>query len=270
MKKLTFLAITLPLTCFALEEKPWYGNLCEFNFRTGYEYNFFNKVDNATPQLNRRFNTHVLDWSLGVTVPPTWNWEMELELADTTDVSWGYRSFAFQIRKLWFDDICGDPSSLSTGIVYRDASNRMRRALSTPYHARANFEFQTSFGKEWSCGPSWVFRTYGVAAVGQGTQGSPWLRGDLFLWYNYEDCHQVRLFARSYFGLGNEETVFLNNFDGWGDIRHQSIDIGASYRYFFSIYANLRFDYLYRVYARSYPERVNFFIFTLQVPFSIF
>ncbi|NGX38053.1 MAG: hypothetical protein K1000chlam2_01222 [Chlamydiae bacterium] len=270
MKKTLFALLLIPQFCFAVQEKPWYGDFCEFHFRPQYNYNFFNDVDNGIPQLNSTFHTHVLAGTLEVTIPECWNWELELEFADTSSVSWGYRSFALQVRRLWLDDICGDPVSLSTGFVYRDASSRMRDALSTPYHARANFEVHTAVGKEWSHRCYWVFRTFGVVAIGQGTEGFPWLRGDLYFLFNYQDCHQFRLYGQSYFGLGNRDTVRIDDFDGWAKIAHHSIDLGASYRYQFGCYGNLRFDYLYRVYAHSYPEHVNFFIFTYDFPFSLF
>ena len=139
-----------------------------------------------------------------------------------------------------------------------------------PYHGSLDSrELHTAFGREWSCGCYWVFHTWGLAAVGQATSGKPWLRGDLHLGLNFQDTHSFRLVAKSYWGLGSKETVPLADFDGWGDIRHQSIDLGGSYRYQFGCYGSLRFDYMRRVFAHSYPEEVNFFLFTFEYPFSV-
>jgi len=270
MKKVAFFILGLPHLCFALEEAPWFGNVFEFNFQANYEYNFFNKVESGRPQLHHTYHTNVFGAALDLTAPDTWNWEVEVEFANTTNVSTGYRSAAIQVRKLWLDDVACDPVSFATGFVYRDASTHLRKALSTPYHARANFELNAAIGKEWSRCYYWFFRTYVLAAIGQGTKGSPWLRGDLYLWWNVEDRHQFYLYGRSYFGLGGRKDVPVDHFRGWSHIGHQSIDLGISYRYFFQCYGNLRFDYLYRVYARSYPERVNFFQFTYELPFSCF
>lgn len=265
-----WIALAAPTLCFALEQKPWYPDLLEFNFLARYNYNFFDRVDHGVPQLESTYHTHVLSAGLEVTAPETWNYQLELELADSSTVSFAYRSFAIQVRKLWLDDITCDPVSLSTGLVYRDASTKMRKALSTPYHGRANFELHTSIGREWHKGCFWTFRTYGIVAIGQATSGKPWLRGDLFLWWNAEDVHQFRLYAESYWGLGSRTTVPTIDFTGWGEIAHQSIDLGGSYRYKFGCYGSLQFDYKHRVYAHSYPEHVNFFLFTFKFPFSIF
>lgn len=270
MRKLVALALSLPNLCFALQERPWFGDVLEFYFRPQYAYCFFKDVDRSTNPLSSTFFEHLLNFNLEMSVPETWDWQMELDFADTTPVSWGYRSFALQVRKLWLDDVCGDPVSLTTGFSYRDSSSRLRRALTTPFHARANFEFHTAVGKEWNHGCYWTFRTYGTFAVGQGTKGSPWLRGDLVLWWNFCDTHQLRLYGKSYWGLGNRTAVPIPDFRGWADTRHKSIDLGGSYRYQFECWGSLRFDYMHRVYARSYPERVNFFILTYDLPFCVF
>lgn len=266
----SFLTLSTCQDCFALQEAPWYGNVFEFNLLANYEYNFFKKVNHGTPQRRSVYNSNIFGAQIDLTAPDTWNWEVEIEFAGTSNVSTGYRSFAIQARKLWLDDVACDPVSLSTGLVYRDASAHLRKALSTPYHARANFEFHTAVGKEWSRCCDWILRTYAVGAIGQGTKGSPWLRGDLWVWWNHEECHQIYLMGRSYFGLGKRSEVRLKHFRGWSHIGHQSIDVGIGYRRFFGIYGSLRFDYLHRVYARSYPEKVNFFLFTYEFPFSCF
>lgn len=270
MHKFFFVASLFPVALFSLEEKPWFGNFLEFEFRAEYNYNFFNKVQEGVPQLTSIFQTHEVAFDLELTAPEDWSWEMELEFADTSTVSWGYRSFALQARKLWLDDVCGDCLSLATGAIYRHVSSRMLKALSTPYHGTNNLELNASFGREWSCGCYWYFRIYGFFAVGQANRGFPWLRGDLFFWANYEDCHQFRLYGQSYWGLGHRRIVNLDRFRGFAKIGHQSIDLGASYRYMMGICGSLQFDYLHRVYARSYPEHVNFFIFTYKLPFCPF
>lgn len=270
MKTRVLILLLLPIFCFGLEEKPWYPPFMEFELRARYDYNFFSKVDHSFPKLRSTYNTHIIGANLELSAPATWDYQVELELGETSDVSFRYRSFALQVQKLWLDDVCGDLVSLSTGLVYRDADTAFRKALSTPYHGRANFEFHTSIGREWSQGCYWAFRTYGVFAVGQATSGKPWLRGDLYFGVNIEDIHRFRLYGLSYWGLGDRDLVVLIGFDGWGNTHHQSIDLGASYRYQFGCYGAICFDYRRRVYARSYPEDVNFFIFTLEYPFSFF
>lgn len=269
-KGVLLLASALPQLAFALGQEPWYGEYLEIHFVPSYEYNFFNRINQASPQLKKNYNTHIARALFDVTVPAELNWQVELEYGATSSVSFGYRSVACQLRRLWLDDVCGDPISLSTGISYRDASSRMRKAFSTPYHGRCNFEAHLSLGKEWSRGPHWFFRASGIFAVGQATIGKPWLRGDLLFLGNCSDRHYFTLYEYSYFGLGQQTEVDTKNFTGWGHIAHRSIDLGASYVYAFDLWGNLRFDYRYRVFAKSYPEGVNTFLVTYTLPFSLF
>lgn len=268
MKKALLLFLT-PISCCALQEQPWLDQLLEFHFVPSYNYSIFSEVDRGVPPLDGNFSTHVLAGNLFVTAPETWQFQTELEVADTTSVSWGYRSFALEVRKQWFDDICGDFLSVTTGLTYRDASTRMRKALSTPYHARANFELNCSIGKEWSLGPYWVFRTFGFIGIGQGTEGYPWLIGNLYLWWNVCNQHQFRLYSQTYWGLGDRKTVPTIAFPGWSKINHQSIDLGIGYRYHAGMYGFLRLDYLLSIYAKSYPEWVNSFMISWDFPFSV-
>jgi len=267
-RKIALLAF-LPSCCFALEEDPWFSQLCEFVFRADYNYQFYSKIDHGSRSLDGTRHVHVVGGELELTIPETWNWQVELEFADTKPESFGYRSFALQVRKLWWDDVCGDPVSVATGFVYRDASSRLLKAQSTPYHARANFELNTAIGKEWDYSCYWAFRVYALGAIGQANKGAPWLRGDLVLSANYLDCHQWRLYAKSYFGLGSKETVSIDHFNGWANIHHQSVDVGGSYRFLMGMYGSFRFDYFHRVYAHSYPEHLNSFIVTYEIPSSV-
>lgn len=267
MKKSLLTALVFPTLAIAFVEEPWFPQCFEFNARAEYGFNTFRDVEGASPNLSSRFNTHEMALGLELTAPDTWDWQAEIEFADTTSVSFGYRSFALMARKLWLDDICGDCVSLTTGLSYRDASTRMRKALSTPYHGRANFEFHTAVGKEWSRGPYWITHTWVVAAIGQATSGMPWLRGDFFLGFNIQDAHRLYFLFNSYIGLGSKNHVDVDSFNGWGNIAHRSIDIGARYAYHFCCYGKLEFDYMRRVYAHCYPERVNFFILRYTLPF---
>lgn len=270
MKRIFPLALLLCSHCFSFQERPWFGNAFEFYFRPQYSYSFFKDVDQSVAPLPSTFSQHLFNFNLELTTFENWNWQVEIDFADTSSVSLGYRSFAFQMTRLWLSDVCGDLVSLATGVSYRDASCRLRRALSTPFHARANFEVYTSIGKEWSYHHDWTLCTYGVFAVGQGSKGSPWLLGDLAIWWNFFDRHQLRLYSKSYFGLGNQILVPIADFQGWANLAHQSIDLGGSYRYQLNCWGSFRLDYRHRVYAKSYPEHVHFFMLTYDLPFCPF
>ncbi len=260
----------------ALKIEPWLGNVWEFEFDASYTYSRFHKVNHGVPQLHNPFNSNFLIFDLGVTPLfslnslPTMDFQAEVEFAATTKQDFGFQSGAFQARNQWLDDLTGDPISLMTGVIVRGVSHQSLRDVSCPYHSYANFEINSTVGKEWDSGPNWVLRTFGLLGIGNATRGYPWIRAHLAFQGNTNDTFQYHAFLRGYFGLGPKHDVHTNAFFGWAKTRHQSIDLGVAVRYMFDVWGWLEIDYAYRVYARSFPERVNFFTVTYHLPFSLF
>lgn len=257
------------LCATTFEEKPWFGQFCEFNWRAQYSYSFFDKVDRALTQLPSTSHDHLVATGLQLTAPETWNWQLEMDFFNSPRSDWGWRSAAFSARKLFCDDVCGDPISLTGGLTIRAVSKRMLKDVSVPFHARGNFELHTALGKEWSKGCTWQWRIWGLGALGMGTRGLPWVRTDLYFLGNWCDRHQWRLFARGYFGLGRKDHVDIQDFNGYGNIAHRSIDLGGSWKILCGIWGSLRFDYSHRVFARAFPEHLNAFTITYDLPFSV-
>ncbi len=266
--RIYFLLLTAPL--FSLEEKPWFGNLYEFEARAAYTYSSFDKVDHGKPPLKKTWRDNLLTLSLGTTLPENWSWEIEMQGDATTRRSFNYSSTATQGRYLWLDDIAGDPISLTTGATLRQVNGQSLHQLSTPYHARFCTEFHAAIGRELSSGPNWTSRFFAFGAFGLGNRGASWWRTDLFYLGNYCDQVQWSLFLLGYFGNGHKKCVNTKHFHTWGEIAHRSIDLGGGIRFLFRPWGSLSFDYVRRVYARSYPESVNFFVLSYEIPFCPF
>jgi hypothetical protein len=263
-------ACALPLTGNALEVAPWFGNIWECNFTGNYTYSRYSRVQHGDPDLKSPSNDQRFGFSLEMPLAPTWDLELEIEFVDTPRQKWGMRSYAGQFRYLWLDDVSGDPISLTTGFNVRGVSSHSLSDVSSPYHSNVNFELNTAAGKEWSKRAFWRMRTFAFAGVGIANHGSLWVRALAAFEGNYVDKHRYQLFANSYWGFGPDRAVNVNHFHGYAKIHHQSIDIGAGYSYLFDFWGSLTIDYAFRVYARSFPEYVNFFALTYKLPFSIF
>jgi hypothetical protein len=267
MRKLLLL---LPISLFALEIEPWFCNVWEFNLTSSYTYSRYRHVHNGHPQLKSASNDHVLAFDLSVPPSPNWEIDADIEFAETPRQSMGFRSSAFQARYLWLDDVMGDPVSLTTGASIRGVSSHSLRDVSCPYHSHANFELNTSIGREWDRGFDWRVRLYGFAALGMANQGSPWARAFTTFEGNLQGAHRFGIFAEGYFGFGHRTQVPVNHFNGYASIRHQSLDAGVHYTYVFEIWGRLIFAYTRRLYAHSFPENVNFFTIQYMLPFSLF
>ena len=263
------LSALLPLAGFALEVQPWFGDVYEFHFLGKYAYSFFDRVQNGFPQLTSQFNSHVVYFGLDFSPSPEWSIDYDLQVADTTQESFNFRSTALQARYLWLDDIVGDPISFSTGISGRFTNNASLHDVSCPYHTNADFEFNFSLGKEFDATESWRFRTWGFGAVGHGIWGSPWVRAIVALETNIEDQHKFALYAEGMNGYGRHTRVNINHFDGYGKIRQKSIDLGLRYGYRIGVWGTIRAEYIRRVLAKSCPQVVNSFVISYLLPFSL-
>ena len=253
----------------ALEQEPWFGNAFEWIFKADYTYSRFTSVANSVCPLSSPSNDNFLFFDILFSLPE-YEATVEAEFAETPRQPFSWRSFALQAEKQWLDDIAGDPVSFVTGLNIRAVSTKSLRDVSCPYHANGNIEGTLSLGKEWSKEDLWTNRIFGLFGVGTGNRGSPWVRALLSYGYNIEDTHQLSLWAETYIGTGNQTEVFIDHFDGYAKIAHRSLDIGIGYAYVLPIWGSFHFDYVRRVIARSFPERVNFFTFRYELPFSPF
>jgi hypothetical protein len=260
----------LPSALVALEMKPWLGEVWEFELTPAFTYSRYRNVQNGHPQLSAPSNDYVLAFDLGVAPASHWDFAFEAEFADTPRQKMGYRSAAFQARLLWSDDTVGDPVSFITGISLRGVSRHSLSDVSCPYHSNGNLEVTGALGKEWDSGPDWKVRMYGFGAVGQANRGAPWARFFGMIEGNQCNTHRFDFFFAGYFGFGSKEQVNTDHFDGYSSIHHQSLDVGAGYGYHFEVWGTLRLAYTRRLYAKSFPEKVNFFTISYTLPFSFF
>jgi len=269
--KKTFLCslfLSFPLTLKALEISPWFYPPWEFHVGAEVKGNFF-------PNVNRGFNP--IDYSSNnilagayVLVPFSDNWEVEAELQfeRTSKTPFDFQSVALQVRNQILNDVASDWVSFSVGLNARYVPDKWLVDVAIPYHNLANFELNASLGKEFTSNFRWVYRTFVYFAVGQANRGYPWLRGSIDLCRKVHNKSIFTLFSRGYFGLGNQEGVNVDNFKSYARIKHQSVDVGLEYTYLFDIWGSLTLEYAYRVYARSFPERVNFFKVAYDIPFG--
>lgn len=257
-------------TVSALDVKPWLGNVAECELQTAFTYSRYDKVQGATPQLKSTSNDKLIRLDLGMSILSSCDVQLEAEFADTPRQSWGMRSVALQARALWLNDIAGDPCSVVTSFNIRGVSGHSLHDVSSPYHAQVNFELNSSVGKEWSRKGVWTMRTFGLAGVGMANRGFPWLRGIGGWEANWQDTHRLGLFIHGYFGLGDKRRVNIEHFNGWAQFAHRSIDLCTAYAYQFGVWGTLSVQYAYRIFAKTFPERVNFFTICYCLPFSFF
>jgi hypothetical protein len=257
-----------PLQGGALEVQPWFGDVYEFHFLGSYSYSRFRSVQHASPQLSSPFNVNLLYFGLDFSPSAEWSVDLDVQVADTTQMPFNFRTGAMQARYLWLDDIIGDPVSLSTGFSIRATPSHALRDVSCPSHGAVDFELNASLGKEFDPSDRWRLRMWGFAAVGHANRGSPWVRAIASLETNIDETHKWALWAEGINGYGGKKTIDPFQFFGYARVREKAIDVGIRYGHRIGVYGTVRFEYIRRVLAKSAPENVNTFMISYLLPFS--
>jgi hypothetical protein len=270
MKKWFFSLLLLPLTSFwGIEMQPWLGDVYEFHFLGSYAYSWFHSVQGSRPPFNQFFQSNLVYFGLDFSPSPVWSIDMDLQFADTSQMSFNFRTAAVQARYLWLDDIVGDPISLTTGVSVRATGTSSLKDVSCPSHGNVDFEANFSLGKEFDASDSWRFRTWAFGAVGQANRGSPWVRATIALETNIKDRHKWAIFADGINGYGRHTHINVDHFFGYAKVREKAIDLRVRYGCKIGVWGTIRLEYAHRVLAKVAPQRVNTFMLSYLLPFSL-
>ncbi|MCI5052879.1 MAG: hypothetical protein MRY21_07085 [Simkaniaceae bacterium] len=270
MKRLALLLLLVQAKVFALVELPWLTEPYLFHFRPAVEVGYYPSIESRGAQIDSSNTLERAEFNLGVAFMSNIDVQAELELYHSQRLNFNFQSFATSVRMQFLDDIAGDPVSLTAGVDYRVVPFWRLKDPGVPYHFVSNFQLNSAVGKEISRGDYWIFRTYGVAAIGMANKGYPWFRLDLNAGANFANRHRLDLDLKTYIGFGYVQAIDVNTFDGYYDIAHRSIDAQIAYRYHFQIYGTLSLEGLYRIYAHSYPSDYRAVIIRYDYPFSLF
>lgn len=257
-------------TGMALEEAPWMGDVYGFVFHTEFFYSQYSHIDHALEQPSYSYNNYVTDASIGFTATESIDLEWELDMARTPHQTYGFRSSALQARYLICNDIAGDFLSAAVGLNTRAVTGRAVADVSSPYASYWNGEFTVSLGKEFTKDSDWKTRGFLLGTVGLANHGSFWNRCKAAFEACWMQKQSFQLFALGYFGYGGQKEIDIDHFQGWGYIRHRSLDMGAQYSHFFDFWGTLSLSYACRVWAVSYPRGEQTIEFSYAFPFSLF
>ncbi len=255
---------------YGVEESPWIGDVYAFNLHSDVAYSRYRYIDNAVVQPAYAYNNYLNDLSVSFTPTPSLGVELGFEMARTPNQLYGFRSVAFASRYCVLDDIQGDPVSVTFGLILRGVGGRSTKDVSSPYASYMNYETLCSIGKEFSKEDNWTSRGFAMGSVGIANHGSFWNRVYASLEGRCLESQVIKMFASGYFGYGKSKKVDIDHFEGWGAIRHSSLDLGLEYRYVLSLWGELGVSYAYRVLAKSYPQNVQTVELSYFLPFSLF
>ena len=255
---------------FTLERAPWYGNDNEFEVRSSYELQTYDKLDTSSGSSDQKSDDQHLNLSFGIATMGEYHGEVEMKLADTEVQSFGIESLAIAGRTLLFNDLVGDPVSVSAGGSFTLVPNSSTlRDPGAYHHSYSEVEVHVAAGKETTSGWSWDSRLWGFGSLGVGNSGSPWLQAYGTYERNFEDTHFASVFADGRYGFGSRKLESSASFGGYRSLAYETIDVGAKYAYTLDVYGRIGAEYSYRVLAQYAPEKVHRLAITYFFPFAL-
>lgn len=274
MKKSLVLLCLLSFTLNATELRPWLERELEIQPQVTGIYQTYNHISTPHGNINHHAHDGFLTGSAALTVFD-WSAEVEATFADTRRQRPACDNLRLTGRYRWLDDISGDDFiSLTTGITITQAFRHSVHDISSFHHGKFEQELHVAIGKEfpyeeYPYTAFWNSHWWAVAAIGTADVGSPWLRAEAAWEKNWCNEQQLRIFAHVLWGLGHNNIKHTEDFDGYGPIQHQSIDLGVRYSYLFEFGGTLSMEYAHRVHAHNFPANANLLLFNFLYPFSL-
>lgn len=271
MKRLLALCALIPVCGTATEYAPWFPRYLELQPRFTYTHEWFNTLDSGDHKCHYRAQNDFYEASVEVSYD-VWDAELEVLIDSTRSHSLGPDNAKGTVRYLIMDDVVGDPVSWTVGLSLSTVFTQALHDVSVFHHGHFEGELHSAVGMEWDCYDTWSTRVWGLAGVGAGDQGgsSPWLHGIAAWEMNHQDRHQGRLYCEALYGLGSHNINLAIPFQGYGNIRHQSIDLGLRYQYLFDCNgSSLSAEYIVRMYARNCPQKMQAVQLTYLYPFGL-
>lgn len=261
-----FLLMAAPLC--AIKSDPWIPPLYEFNAEAGYAFSYFPSVNGAVNPDSYESFVNTLD--LGINGAFTTNifCEIDLEFDSSKKVGFNLLSLAPCVKYQLLNDLTGDGVALLVGTYFRYVPGNRLVDVATPYAGSYNFDFLMSVGKEFDANEKMVGRTYALFDVGIATVGAPWIFVDVMGEAVFLQHNLLRIGIDGYYGFGNENSVDISEFYGWGKIDHNSMNVKVGYSYKFSVWGEIALLYQRRVVAVNYPSNLDFYGLSYNLSFS--
>ncbi len=254
----------LPAFGWSTQDLPWLGNFAELEWRNSMRYQTYHHLLHGKKALPYASDDQFIDSSLSTAI---FEYGIELELVCAhTRKQRGIDQFKITGRYVWMDDIAGDPLSLTSGFSFIESFEPSLHDPSSFHHGRGEGELFLSLGKEFNPGYNddeldilgeWHARGWGVLAIGTSpTRGVPWARFIVAYDKRIGLRHEFRLFSKGLYGFG-DRNLHLDDFHGYGLIRHRSVEVGFRYTYLIEFFGSASIEYANRVYAYNFAANAS-------------
>jgi hypothetical protein len=268
MLKIFFFLICLSSIIHATDLKPWFGKEYEVELRASILYQNYDSI--ASPRFNTFDSANDAFLNASAAYPfRRYCGEFEATVARTHHQNYRWDNFRFTGRFQPLDDREGDCISLVAGLTFIQAFSRALHDVSSFHHGHFEGLFTISAGKKYGFTTyhDYLYRIWNVLGVGAGDVGVPWVMDYFAFEYIYNDFHHLRCFTDILWGTGSQNIV-RHCFDGYGFIKHRSVDVGFRYSYDVGRCGTLSLQYARRLYAWNFPKNANLFFLEFYLPFG--
>lgn len=248
----------------AAEESPWIDQVLEpvASLELGYQY--FNKLGHCRYPGNDFFGNAGLLFALSSDLC----FELEARSTHTHQHGIALDQVKQTARYAYLDDARGDLFALTFGLeLVEPISPFGLKDPSFIHHSLFDPELHVAIGKEWICEDEYIWRLYGLAAVGVGVEGSPWMRGNIAAEYQYCLAHVFKGKLIGEGGFGRND-LYLHHFHGYGPIAYRLVDVELEYTYDFNCF-DLSLRYLKSLYRHNCPSNVQQISILFSYPFNL-
>lgn len=259
IKRLCLLPLFWASYAGATDYSPWIGNSLELQGEAGYLYQRFKEVDSGDGDIKEESNGNLLFAGLKVAYQDI-SGEIELFLAKTDEMSFGFSHARETFRYQPYDELNCDPVSLVFGVSLAEALSHSLKDFTFIHHGHFEAFFFGSIGKELTTSfTRWCSRVYATAGIGFADIGSPWIDASAFYEKRWVEGHLAG--AGASFGMGfGKENLCLHHFDGYGPVRYREANLKAYYIYDIDRCHALKALVDVRVYADNCPRAASFSI----------
>lgn len=250
----------------ALEYWPWFPEPLLPQAILSYQFLTFPKVQTFDHSLNRHETAHTGSANLCFAPTDAILFQTEVALTGTTAHGFFFDYAAVAPQYLIWNDIIGDPLSLSVGGALIVPSTTSRRDFATFHLGSVDFQGHVAIGKEAAACGTWRRRMWAVGAIMASTRGSPAMWGTLAVALNRHDHFSAELYGTGLFGFGHRQLSAFVPFQGYGPFATRAIDIGIRFSVALRYLGVGRLEYRIRPVARNFPQNAQFLIVSVVIP----
>lgn len=252
----------------ATEESPWIDRVLEpvASLELGYQH--FNQLSSGNHYCRYPGRDFFGNAGLLFALSPDLCFELEGRVTSTHQHGLALDQVKQTARYVYLDDARGDLFALAFGLeLVEPISPFGLKDPSFIHHSLFDPELHVAIGKEWICEDEYIWRLYGIAALGQGIEGYPWMRGNIAAEYQYCLAHVFKGKLIGEGGFGSRD-LRLHHFRGYGSIAYRLFDVELEYTYTLEDF-EISLKYLKSLYRHNCPNNVQQVSCLLTYPFNL-